>query len=375
VPRVALDDAEVRAALAELASDGLSGAEVLGETSAASEAYVFYTSGSTGKPKGVVGTHIGMVNRLAWSHDLFPWVPTDVGCAKSSMAFAESTSEIFGPLLHGASVVVADDEEARSVEGLSALIERHGVTRMTLVPSLLAALLEDGGLGPAAGRMTWTSSGEALAPATAGLFLEKLPGGRLLNFYGFSEASADSVWARIDSVEGARGAMPIGRPIANTRVYVLDAALRPVAPGAVGELYVAGVGLAWGYLNRPGLSAERFVASPFGDGLRMYRTGDLAWWSSEGELVYAGRADDQVKVRGIRIELGEVQSALQAHEGVGKAVVIAREGQGAAGTQLVGYVVPAQGAGNGDAVSGSALRGFVAERLPEYMVPAVVVVL
>ncbi|MET9973091.1 AMP-binding protein, partial [Streptomyces sp. NPDC006356] len=135
VPRVALDDAEVRAALAELATGALDDEELLGRPGPLSPAYVFYTSGSTGKPKGVVGTQVGMVNRLAWSHDLFPWVPTDVGCAKASMGFGESTSEILGPLLHGASVVVADDEEARSVEGLSALIERHGVTRMTLVPS------------------------------------------------------------------------------------------------------------------------------------------------------------------------------------------------------------------------------------------------
>ncbi|MGW2090357.1 amino acid adenylation domain-containing protein, partial [Streptomyces sp. NPDC001880] len=375
VPRVELDGTDVRAALAELATGALADEELLGRPGPLSPAYVFYTSGSTGKPKGVVGTHVGMVNRLAWSHDRFSWVPTDVGCAKASMGFGESTSEILGPLLRGASVVVADDEEARSVEGLSALIERHGITRMTLVPSLLTALLEDGGLGPAAGRMTWTSSGEALPPATATLFLETLPEGRLLNFYGFSEASADSVWARIASVDEARGALPIGRPIANTQVYVLDAALRPVAPGAVGELYVAGVGLAWGYLNRPGLTSERFVAAPFGGGQRMYRTGDLARWSAEGELVYAGRADDQVKVRGIRVELGEVEAALQAHPAVDKAVVIAREGQGATGTQLVGYAVPAEDVGSGGAVSGATLRSFAAERLPDYMVPAVVVVI
>ncbi|MEU2080244.1 amino acid adenylation domain-containing protein, partial [Streptomyces sp. NPDC013489] len=315
IPRVVVDDVGVAAEVAGLASDGLSGSEVVGGGGPWGAAYVFYTSGSTGRPKGVVGTHVGMVNRLAWAQERFPWSVSDVGCAKSSMAFAESTSEIFGPLLHGASVVVADDEEARSVVGLSALIERHGITRMTLVPSLLAALLEDGGLGPSAAGVTWTSSGEALSPATAGLFLERLPGGRLLNFYGFSEASADSVWASIDSVDAVRGALPIGRPIANTRVYVLDSSLRPVVPGAVGELYVAGVGLAWGYLNGPGLSAGRFVASPFGEGERMYRTGDLGWWSASGELVYGGRADDQVKVRGIRIELGEVESVLRAHPG------------------------------------------------------------
>nr|PPQ55258.1 hypothetical protein C5F59_39765 [Streptomyces sp. QL37] len=159
--------------------------------------------------------------------------------------------------------------------------------------------------------------------------------------------SADSVWAEIVSVDGARGALPIGRPIANTQAYVLDSVLRPVAPGAVGELYVASMGLGWGYLNRPGLSAERFVASPFGDGRRMYRTGDLARWSASGELVYAGRADDQVKVRGIRIELGEVESALQAHPAVGKAVVIAREGHGAAGAVRGLCVVAAGGAGLG----------------------------
>ncbi|WP_268254079.1 non-ribosomal peptide synthetase, partial [Streptomyces noursei] len=368
---VVLDDPEVRTAIAALAGDALG---VVG-LSGVSPAYVIYTSGSMGEPKGVVGTHGGLVNRITWFDSVFPWRPGDVVCAKTSLSFLDGTSEVLEPLLHGGCVVVADQEQARSPLELAALIERHGVRRMTVVPSLLTALLEDGRLGEAAGRAVWISSGEALPVATAERFVAAFPQARLLNFYGFSEASADSVWTQIGAqdVSDAAGALPIGRPIADTRAYVLDAALRPVPPGVVGELYVAGVGLARGYLGRPALSAERFVACPFQSGLRMYRTGDLARWGADGRLIHAGRADDQVKVRGIRIELGEVEAALCAHHDVGRALVIAREGRTADhGTQLVGYVVPAPGQ---PSPGPAALRACLGEQLPEYMVPATVVVL
>ncbi|WP_189868244.1 non-ribosomal peptide synthetase, partial [Streptomyces noursei] len=367
-----LDEPDVRDAVAERSGD------VLGEVglSGASSAYVIYTSGSTGEPKGVVGTHGGMVNRIAWFHSVFPWRSGDVVCAKTSLSFLDGTSEVLEPLLHGGCVVVAAGEEVREVRELAALVERHGVQRMTVVPSLLAAMLEDGWLGAAAGRAVWISSGEALPVATAERFVTAFPQVRLLNFYGFSEASADSVWTQIRPADvqemlGAGGAVPIGRPVANTRAYVLDAALRPVPPGVVGELYVAGVGLARGYLGRSALTAERFVASPFQPGLRMYRTGDLARWDADGQLVYGGRADDQVKVRGFRIETGEIESALVEHPGVGHALVDARADQ-LGGQRLIGYVVPVAGA---SAVDPVVLREFVGERLPEYMVPAAVVVL
>ncbi|MFI7388886.1 amino acid adenylation domain-containing protein, partial [Streptomyces sp. NPDC049813] len=373
VPTVVIDDPATRTAVAALPAHPVADAERSRPLTPARPAYVFYTSGSTGRPKGVVGTHIGMVNRLDCGHREFPWGPGEVGCAKASLAFGESTSEIFGPLLHGAAVVLADQDQMRTGHALAALIEQHGVTRTTLVPSLLNTLLEEDLLGPQAEKVMWTSSGEALSPATARRFLRAFPEGRLLNSYGFSEASADSVWTRISTGDLEHGALPIGRPLPNTQVYVLDSTLRMVPPGTVGELYVAGTGLARGYVNQPALSAERFVASPFAVGERLYRTGDLACWGADGRLSYAGRADDQVKVRGIRIELGEVQAALAAHPEVAEAVVIASGTDDTArGPQLVAYAVPV----SADVVlDGGVLQGFVAERLPEYMVPSVVMVL
>ncbi len=370
VRTVLLDDPRTRQAIAAMPAHQVADAERALPLTPGRPAYVFYTSGSTGRPKGVVGTHTGMVNRLKYAHVRFPWKPGEVGCAKASLAFGESTSEIFGPLVHGAAVALADRDQMRTGHALAAMIERHGVTRVTLVPSLLNALLEEDLLGPGAGRALWTSSGEALSPATARRFLRAFPDGRLLNSYGFSEASADSVWTEIAASDPEEGALPIGSPLANTQVYVLDPALRLVPPGAVGELYVAGVGLARGYVGRLALTAERFVASPFRAGERLYRTGDLARWTPQGRLAYAGRVDDQVKVRGIRIELGEVQAALAAHPAVTEAVVVARDSDTTRGTRLVAYVVV-----DGSGVDGVAVRGFVAGRLPEFMVPSVVVVL
>ncbi|WP_229922419.1 AMP-binding protein, partial [Streptomyces noursei] len=189
---VVLDDPGVRSAIAEPErGDGLGNAAV--GPFGTSPAYVIYTSGSTGEPKGVVGTHGGMVSRIAWFHSLFPWRVGDVVCAKTSLSFLDGTSEVLEPLLHGGCVVVAGADEAREVGELAVLVERYGVRRMTVVPSLLAALLEDGRLGEVAGRAVWISSGEALPVATAERFLEVLSEARLLNFFGFSEASADSV--------------------------------------------------------------------------------------------------------------------------------------------------------------------------------------
>ncbi|MFF4139606.1 amino acid adenylation domain-containing protein, partial [Streptomyces mirabilis] len=367
VPTIELDAPDVRNTLSGEPDTSPDGPNAVLATS---PALVIYTSGSTGEPKGVIETHAGMGNRFTWFHSRFPWQPGDTVCAKTSLSFLDGTSEILEPLLHGGRVIVADQEQARSAPELAKLIERHDVRRMTMVPSLLAEMLEGDLLGPAAGRATWITSGEALPTAVAERFHSVLPEARLLNFYGSSEASADSVWTEIVPQDVSAGALPIGRPIANTQVHVLDSALRSVPPGAVGELYVAGTGITRGYLGRPALTAERFVASPFGAGERLYRTGDLARWSADGRLSYAGRADDQVKVRGFRIELGEVQAALAAHPAVSQAVVIARSDDNGE-KRLVGYVV----ANTTSTPDAAELRGFVAGRLPEYMVPAAVVVL
>ncbi|MFG3052749.1 amino acid adenylation domain-containing protein [Kitasatospora sp. NPDC048239] len=327
-------------------------------------AYVIYTSGSTGRPKGVLGLHRALVNRLTWFAEELPGQRTAAVLAKSPVSVIDGITELLAPLLSGGSTVLVDADTARSVPDLAEAVARYGIARLTVVPGLLNALLESDELPRAADCPVWICSGEQLPPATAEAFRRRLPAARLLNFYGASEAGA--VATRGEVRTGSAETL-IGRPIWNTRVYVLDGGLRPVVPGVVGELYLAGAGLARGYGGRPGLTASRFVACPFGSGGRMYRTGDLVRFTAGGELVFLGRADEQVKVRGFRVEPGEVEAALLAHPSVSRAVVVARsDGPGAAA--LVAYVV-------GTEPDQAVLREFTATRLPEYMVPSAVVVL
>ncbi|GGV27920.1 hypothetical protein GCM10010182_58530 [Actinomadura cremea] len=308
-------------------------------------AYVIFTSGSTGTPKAVVGTQRALANRLAWGADLTEAGGTRV--AKSSPAFIDGTTELLGGLVAGDTVVIADDATATDAVALAAFVERHGVRTVTLVPSLLAALAEN---GLPESVTTWISSGEALPPALA----ERVPA-RLVDLYGCSEAAGDSLVA-----DGGTGGLA---PIANTRAHVLDPALREVP---VGELYLAGDGLARGYLGDPARTAERFVANPFGPpGSRLYRTGDRVRRRPDGRLEFLGRADDQVKIRGFRIEPGEVEAALAARPGVRRAAVAAH------GSRLVGYVT---GDLPGDTDPDAVLDGL-RDALPDYLVPADLVVL
>ncbi|MFJ3671347.1 amino acid adenylation domain-containing protein [Streptomyces sp. NPDC090106] len=333
-------------------------------------AYVLYTSGSTGTPKGVAGTHLGMVNRLLWFGRAFPIRTGDVMCAKSSMNFVDGSTEILCMLAHGGHVVLADAEQAGDVVRLTELLAERRVGRVMMVPSMLAALLD---AGPPAERLAactlWIADGEVLPPALAERFARTLPGARLVNFYGATEVSGDSVFQPVTGPH--ERAVPIGRPMDNTRVHVLDRRLRPLPPGAEGDLYLAGAGVARGYLGRPGFTADRFLPDPFGaPGARMYRTGDRARWSARGVLEFAGRADHQVKVRGVRVECGEVETALLAHPAVRGAVVVAR-GQGPA-ARLVAYVTAAPDApppGSGE------LRAHLRTLLPEHSVPSVFAVL
>jgi amino acid adenylation domain-containing protein len=335
-------------------------------------AYVVYTSGSTGTPKGVLGTHRGIVNRFAWMWSEHPFAADEVCIQKTSLAFVDSVWEVFGPLLAGVPSVLVPDDEARDPGALVEHLARHGVTRMVLVPSLLRALLdahpELGGLCPRL-RLVVTS-GEELPAELARRFAAALPRAALLNLYGSSEVAADSTGHVVGS--GGEERVPIGRPIRNTRVYVADAAMQPLPVGAAGELYVAGAGVARGYAGNPAATAERFVPDPFAPepGGRMYRTGDRARWTADGELEYLGRADRQAKVRGFRIEPGEVEAALLELPQVREAAVAVRE-DGAGEKRLVGYVVP----WNGAVGSAAELRAYLAERLPEYMVPSAFVVL
>ncbi|MFF4097585.1 amino acid adenylation domain-containing protein, partial [Streptomyces sp. NPDC001834] len=335
-------------------------------------AYVIYTSGSTGRPKGVQGLHAGLLSRWAWFAETHPRWRASVVCAKSSIGFLDSATEILGTLLHGGHVVLATDEQAKDPLALAALVAEHAVERLTLVPSLLSVLLDEADPAALASCRCWISSGEPLSRALVARFAERLPHATLLNLYGSSEISADSVAATV-AAEGSTdpSGVRIGAPLWNNGAHVLDERLRPVPQGVAGELYISGVGLARGYDGRPALTAERFVADPSGDGGRLFRTGDLARWTADGTLEHLGRADDQVKVRGFRIEPGEITAALRSHPDVADAAVVVRDDHHGVG-RLAGYLVPGPGR---PAPDPAALRDLVRRSLPDYMVPSAFVTL
>ncbi|MGI5373424.1 amino acid adenylation domain-containing protein [Streptomyces sp. CA-251387] len=335
--------------------------------SAEHPAYVTFTSGSTGRPKGVVGTQRGLANRLDWGRELGSGQP-GVRASKSPLSFIDGLTELLGALVAGEAVALADDEATADPTALAALADRHRATLLTAVPSLYATLVESAPPDAFSSVRTWISSGEPLPGELAETITRRWPQARLVNLYGCSEAAGDSL---IHVHDGGEGPVPLGQPIANTRVHVLDPFLRPSPVGAVGELYLAGAGLARGYLNQPGRTAERFVADPFGPpGSRLYRTGDLARLRSDGTVEFLGRADDQVKIRGFRVEPGEIEAVVRALPGVGRAAVVARE-DGTVSRRLVAYAVAAPGA----RLNPLALRRALAERLPGHLVPSAVVVL
>ncbi|WP_229826017.1 non-ribosomal peptide synthetase [Streptomyces sindenensis] len=333
-------------------------------------AYVIYTSGSTGRPKGVMVPHAGIVNRLAWMQSAYRLTERDRVLQKTPSGFDVSVWEFFWPLIEGATLVVARPDGHRDPAYIAALIDEQRVTTTHFVPSMLQVFLAE----PAAARCTSLRqvmcSGEALPVDAQNRFATVLPGTRLHNLYGPTEASVDVTYWECTADPDAV-TVPIGRPVWNTALYVLDAALRPVPPGVPGELYLAGTQLARAYLNRPGLTAERFVAGPYGPaGSRMYRTGDIVRWTPDGVLEYLGRADDQVKLRGFRIELGEIEAALTAQGQVSAVAVVVREDQPGA-RRLVAYLVPDADGGPDVAVLGKQLG----EELPDYMVPSAFVTL
>jgi amino acid adenylation domain-containing protein len=325
-------------------------------------AYVIYTSGSTGRPKAVVVEHRGVVNLVHAQRRVFDVRPSDRVLQFAPLVFDASMSEVFVTLAAGATLVVAPAEEMRPGRELVELLRREAVSQVTLPPSVLAVL------PPAAvpGLRTVVAAGEALPPDLAARWAA---GRRLLNAYGPTE---NTVCATAGEYRvGER--VTIGNPIDNVRVYVLDARMRPCPVGVPGELYLGGVGVARGYLGRPDLTAERFVADPFGpepDG-RLYRSGDRGRWLPSGELEFLGRIDEQVKVRGQRVEPGEVEATLREHPAVSAAVVIACDDTGS-GKRLVAYVVPPLG---GTAPAPEELREFARARLPEVLTPSTVVVL
>ncbi|MEV2216025.1 amino acid adenylation domain-containing protein [Streptomyces sp. NPDC050997] len=327
----------------------------------ADPAYVIYTSGSTGRPKGVVVPHRAIDNRLRWMQHEYPLTAEDRVLQKTPSSFDVSVWEFFWPLREGAALVVAEPGGHKDPAYLARLIREQAVTVCHFVPSMLQVFLAEPDAAACAGVLRRVfCSGEALPRETANAFGRTLPGVELHNLYGPTEAAVD-VTHHACAPE-ASGPVPIGRPVWNTRLYVLDAALQPCPPGIPGELYLAGVQLADGYLRRAELTASRFVADPFGPaGGRMYRTGDVARWTAQGEVEYLGRTDHQVKLRGQRIELGEIEAALAARPEVDGACALVRE------DRLVGYVT-----GGADP---AAVRAALARELPEHMVPAAVVAL
>ncbi|WP_327285881.1 non-ribosomal peptide synthetase [Streptomyces sp. NBC_01205] len=341
-------------------------------------AYVIYTSGSTGRPKGVVIPHQNVTRLFAATRHWFDFSADDTWTLFHSYAFDFSVWELWGPLLHGGRLVVVPHAVSRTPGDFLKLLAEERVTVLNQTPSafhqLVQADAEDPATGAGLALRTVVFGGEALDPRRLAGWYERHADDApvLVNMYGITETTVHVTHQALDRVGAA--SMPgsvIGEAIPDLGLYVLDDALRPVPAAVAGELYVSGAGLARGYLGRPGLTAERFVACPFGGpGERMYRTGDVVRWTGSGRLDYVGRADDQVKVRGFRIELGEIEARLMSYGPVAQAAVVVREDQ-PGDKRLVGYVVP----GAASELDAALLRAHLADALPDYMVPSALVVL
>ena len=347
-----------------------SAANPLNEGGAQNAAHVIYTSGSTGKPKGVISAHRASLNRFAWMWRTYPFVAGEVCCQKTSVNFVDSIWEIFGPLLQGVPLVVLEDECVKDQSRLVASLSEHKVSRIVLVPSLLRFILEsDQNLAERLSHLRYCfCSGEALPADLASAFRERLPHTKLINLYGSSEVAADVTCYEVTNVTQLSN-VPIGKPIANTQVYILDSLFEPVPYGVIGEIYVGGEALARGYLNQPALTREKFVSDPFNSGTRqLFRTGDLGRFLADGNIEFHGRRDHQVKIRGVRIELGEIETVLKTDQAIKQAVVVARDESGG-GKQLVAYLVVDR------PLAINELRMLLRRKLPDYMVPAAFVLL
>ncbi|MGW7418376.1 non-ribosomal peptide synthetase, partial [Streptomyces sp. NPDC054863] len=369
VARLSLDDPQVRLDLSGRAAHDLSDLDRRGPLLLDHRAYVIYTSGSTGRPKGVVVTHRSLANNIAAVMPEYGIDERSRVLGATAFSFDVSVQDLFVTLISGAVFVLAADEDRVDLERLQGLMHAQGVSVAHVTPGVARSLdperlpelrlLVVGGEAPDAGLVDrWTTADR-----------------EFYNSYGPTETTIGATLMRCAAPSWGR-TPPIGRPTANTRAFVLDRSLRPVPAGVAGELYLAGVQLARGYLDRPGLTAERFVANPYGmPGERMYRTGDLVRWNAEGQLHFLGRTDDQVKIRGFRIELGEIETALLAHPSVAQAAVVVREDR-PGDKRLVGYVVPASGPDGAD-IAGitdvADIRAGLSATLPDYMVPAAIV--
>ncbi|MEV0948909.1 amino acid adenylation domain-containing protein, partial [Rhodococcus sp. NPDC049939] len=371
-------------------------------------AYLIYTSGSTGTPKGVAVPHTAIANRLDWTQRCYPLTTGDAVLQKTSISFDVSVWELFWPLQVGARLVIAPPDAGRDPTQILRVIRQHRVTVVHFVPSALAAAVEHPDFARCTGLRHIIASGEALYADLARHCRTALPTAQLHNLYGPTETAVDVTLHRVadaDFAPGAAAGVPIGEPAATVQAYVLDTGLRPVPAGVPGELYIAGEQVARGYHRRPAQTAGRFLPNPFAtDGTRMYRTGDLVRWTADGVLDFLGRTDDQVKIRGFRIEPGEIEATLTSHPAVRQAAVITRPIPTSADTpttgdasavagdttddkRLIGYVVldphthpnhqDETGSEDREPIPDFApqLRAYVAGKLPEYMVPAAIVIL
>lgn len=333
-------------------------------------AYVLYTSGSTGRPKGVVITHAGIRNRVLWSVERYGMTAADRVLQKTTIGFDAAMWEFLSPLVSGGAVVMAPAEAHRDPAAMLAAVAAHDVTMLQVVPSVLRLLVDEPTLARCRSLRLVCSAGEAL-PAALCAKLSAVVDVEVVNTYGPTECSIDATaWTYDPAAAGET--VPIGTALPNLGVFVVDAEDRPTPVGVPGELCVSGVGLARGYAGRGDLTAERFTPNPFAQtpGERWYRTGDLARWTADGVLEFAGRVDDQVKVRGVRVEPAEIEAAIRTHSSVGAAVVMAH--RSASGeVELVAYAVPA----NGTPVHPDSLRAHLADRLPAMMVPSTIIAL
>jgi amino acid adenylation domain-containing protein len=338
-------------------------------------AYVIYTSGSTGHPKGAMNEHRGVVNRLQWMQDEYQLTASDRVLQKTPFSFDVSVWEFFWTLMSGACLIVARPEGHKDPRYLRKLIDENKVTTLHFVPSMLQSFLDQCQPGDCSSLRHVVCSGEALPVALQRQCFDCLAGATLSNLYGPTEAAVD-VTAWECERDDSSSVVPIGHPISNIQMYLLDDRMQPLPIGVAGEIYIGGTGVGRGYLNRPELTAERFVPDPFSTDtkVRLYKTGDLGRWRPDGSIEYLGRNDHQVKIRGFRIELGEIEAKLTQHRQVKEAVVLAREDTPGE-RRLVAYVIPRNRSSADADLNSETLRIHLAPRLPDHMVPSAFVIL
>ena len=368
IAQLLLDDPDVALALAQSQETNPSDAERIQPLNLQNPAYVIFTSGSTGTPKGVVIEHASLVNKAVTLGARFNMGPGARAALLSPCAFDPSIEQVALPLVHGAAIVIISDAVRESGRQFWDYVVGTRVTFLNCTPSFLSGIIQEAPETLALNHLIL--GGDVFSSSLYREVTSRVEVSHVSNFYGPTEATIDAAGYLVDrDRSGSR--IPIGAPLPNYLLYVLDGSLQPVPVGVQGELYIGGAGLARGYLKQPALSAERFVADPYGAlGTRMYRTGDLVRWRSEGLLDFLGRADQQVKIRGFRIEPGEIEAVLVRHPGVAQASVIVREDR-PGDKRLVGYVVPA----SGQSTDPATLRAHLGQRLPDYMVPAAIVLL